>query len=482
MLSTALFNGDTLADYRSALALASDAVTTAVRDGERPVQTVSPTAMRERLATVDLDAPLAGLGDALEEAGRLYTDHAVWFHHPRYQAHLNCPIAVSALAAEVIASSINTSVDTWDQSLTATLIEEHVLRWLTERLGLGPRAGGVFTSGGTASNLQGLLLARERATPARSDLAALRVFTSPEAHFSVRKAARTLGLAPDAVVLVDVDDRGRLDPTSLDESLTKARAAGLTPMAVVATAGTTDRGAIDPLPQIAQVCRDHRVWMHVDAAVGGALVTSLSRRHLIHGIEQADSVTVDFHKTWYQPLAASALVVRDARTMLPVRLHAEYLNPESTQAPNLVDKSLQTSRRFDAFKVWLTLRTVGPDGIGGWLDTALATTQQAYLAAVRTRYIEAFEAPSTHMLMFRYVDGDMDIDEVNDAIREEMFTRGQSIVARTRHGGQTWLKLTLLNPMTTVADVQDVFDEVVETGRRLSGAPAVRESRQEVSA
>lgn len=479
MPTSALFSADSTEHYEKTVAKAAALVARCAATAEHPVNPAHPNVLRRRARSVDLDAPLASLDEALAETQDLFLDHAVWFHDPRYQAHLNCPVATAAIAADVIASSVNTSVDTWDQSLGATHIETRLLEWLAGRLGLGDLADGTFTSGGTASNLHALTLARGRALAAGAAPAALRVVTSPEAHFSIAKAARTLGLGGGGVVLSPVDVRGRLDPDALARTLTALEAEGAHPIAVCATAGTTDRGAIDPLGAVADVCAEAGVWMHVDAAVGGALVTSAHHRDRLAGIERADSVTIDFHKTWYQPVAASALVVRDRRMFAHASTHAEYLNPESSRAPNLVDKSLQTSRRFDALKPWMTLRTHGAQAIGEWLDASLALTQQAYELACETPMIETFERPHTHMLLFRFIGPDPDEaaldpadaaasgtvhDAVNDAVREHLFMQGRTVIARTRAAGRTWLKLTLLNPMASTDDIRATFADVVRAG------------------
>lgn len=470
MRPNALFSGKSLPEYEQAISEAGAVVADAVASANHPATPRPPAHLRSDVRQVDLDRPLGELSSALEESRDLFLEHAVWFHDARYQAHLNCPVATAAIAADVIASSVNTSVDTWDQSLAATHIETHLLEWLAGRLGLGDLADGVFTSGGTASNLQALLLAREHSTADGTPLDALRILTSPEAHFSVTKAARTLGLAADAVVHCPTDERGRLRPDGVESAIDDAEKAGLTVMAVSATAGTTDRGAVDPLAALAQITHGRGLWLHVDAAVGGALVTSSRHSSLLDGIGGADSVTVDFHKTWYQPVAASALLVRDRRMFAHSRTNADYLNPEHARVPNLVDKSLATSRRFDALKPWITLRTHGADAIGSWLDASLDLAQEAHTIAEAMPDLEVFERPSTHMLLFRFTAVDLEQrDDVNDAIRETLFMEGRTVIARTRWGGETWLKLTLLNPMADAADLRATFDDVVRTGHLLAG-------------
>ena len=329
------------------------------------------------MAEVDLDGPGVGHAAALTEADSLYAGNAVWFHHPSYLAHLNCPVVLPAVAAEAMLAAINNSVDTYDQSLVATLMEQRLVRWTAERIGFAA-GDGVFTSGGTQSNLQALYLARSRAERTAGEeraalLPRLRVLATEAAHFSVTRSARLLGLGEDAVLPVPADADGRMDVAALRQALASVDTAGELPMAIVATAGTTDRGVIDPLPEIADAARDHRIWLHVDAAYGGGLLLSRTRRHLLDGIEHADSVTVDYHKTCFQPVSSSALIVRERADLAATAHHADYLNPAAEAAsedaePNQVDKSLQTTRRFDALKLWTTLRSLGPDAIGDMVD------------------------------------------------------------------------------------------------------------------
>ncbi len=428
-----------------------------------------------RVDEIDLDAPIGDLDAALDEVGRVYLDDAVWFHEPRYLAHLNCPVVIPALVAEVLVSSVNSSLDTWDQSAGGTQIERRLIDWTAGRLGLGADADGVFTSGGTQSNLQALLVARGRASVAGSDpgepLAAtvsrMRIFASRDSHFSVQKAADVLGLGMDAVVIIPTDDRRRMDVPALDLALHEARLAGLVPMAVVATAGTTDFGSIDPLEPIAGVCADHAVWMHVDAAYGGGLIVS-RRRGLLAGIGRADSVTIDFHKTFFQPVSSSAVVFRDGDALSHVTYHADYLNPRSSAQPNQVDKSMQTTRRFDALKLWMTLRTMGPDTIGEYVDAVIDLARVGHALMVRDPDLEVVTEPTLSTLVFRFrPDGVSEqlADEINPAIRRAVAGTGSAVIAATTIGGRSWLKLTMLNPATTGDDLEAVLDLVGLIGR-----------------
>ncbi|KAB2806998.1 aspartate aminotransferase family protein [Pimelobacter simplex] len=404
---------------------------------------------------------------------RLWLDDAVWFHEPSYAAHLNCPVVVPALLAELFVASVNSSMDTFDQSVGGTFIERRLIEWTAERIGYGEGADpdGVFTSGGSQSNLQGLLLARGRLE--RVPAERLRILASAESHFSVQKSARLLGLGDESVVSVPTDERHRLDPVALERSLAACTALGLRPMAVVATAGTTDFGAIDPLEAVADLALAYDAWFHVDAAYGGGLLVSPTRRGRLQGIERADSVTVDFHKTFFQPVSSSAIIVRDRATLRPATWHADYLNPREATNPNQVDKSLQTTRRFDALKLWVTLRSMGPRLVGEYVDAVVDLATAVHEAHRDAADLEFAAAPELSTLVFRYVPPGPALDDqrsatLNNAIREALYASGRAMVAATKVDGVQHLKLTLLNPMATLADITAVLDLVRATGARLA--------------
>ena len=433
-----------------------------------------------RVAAVDLDAPLGSTAEALAELSHVWLDDAVWFHEPTYAAHLNCPVVVPALLAELFIASVNSSLDTFDQSVGGTFVERHLIDWTARRIGFGATADGVFTSGGSQSNLQALMLARGALE--REPLGRLRILASADSHFSVQKSARLMGLGDDSVVCVPTDERHRMDPVALDRSLAACTALGLRPMAIVATAGTTDFGSIDPLPEIADLARAYDTWLHVDAAYGGGLLVSPRYRHRLAGIDRADSVTVDYHKTFFQPVSSSALIVRDHALMAPVTWHADYLNPSNANkgpaSPNQVDKSLQTTRRFDALKLWLTLRMMGPDTIGAYVDAVVDLARDVFIAVSNEPDLELAARPELSTLVLRYVPAgsalaEHEIAVLNNDIRAALYQSGRAMVAATKVDGRQFLKLTLLNPLATVVDIVGVIDLVREAGAELVAASVV---------
>lgn len=474
-----LLTSDRSDRYRSAVRRAVDRTADRLAAVTAPTTDTPAAVLRQRVAAVDLDRPLGSAEAAVAEVDDLFTAEAVWFHDPGYLAHLNCPVAVPAVAAEAVLAAVNPSVDTWDQSRIGTEIERRTVRWVADTIGF-PAGDGVFTSGGTQSNLHALLLARQAATttppsagdPARRPpvLDDLVVFATASSHFSVRKSAMLLGLPERAVVDVAADAAGRMRPDALAHAIADARRAGRTPTAVVATAGTTDRGCIDPLEAIADVCDLEDVWLHVDAAYGCGLLVSPTRRHLLDGIERARSVTADFHKSFFQPVSSSALLVRDPADLRRASWHADYLNPEDADEPNQVDKSLQTTRRFDALKLWATLRASGAEAIGRAFDTVLDVTERVHEHVAAHPDLVLVAPTQLSTVLFRWQpDGvsDAEADALVAPLRAALLAEGRVLVAKTVIDGRPCSKLTLLNPTTSTEQVVAALEHVVDTAARL---------------
>ncbi|MFB7885704.1 pyridoxal phosphate-dependent decarboxylase family protein [Microbacterium sp. NPDC056057] len=470
--------------YRDLIAQTSAQVADRFETTTQPFSGASRAELQRLVDDVPLDGGGVGSSQAVREIDQLFLEHAVWFHHPAYAAHLNCPVALPAVAAETVLAAVNTSVDTYDQSAVGTLMERRLIGWAADRVGF-THGGGVFTSGGTQSNLHALLLAREAALastplPRPRALARLVVFATASSHFSVGKSALLLGLADDAVIEVADDGEGRMDAAALAIALRDAAASGRLPMAVVATAGTTDRGVIDPVAAIADVCEEHGVWLHVDAAYGCGLLVSPRRRHLLAGVERARSITVDFHKSFFQPVSSSAILVREPRDLAAGTWHADYLNPLENDEPNQVDVSLQTTRRFDALKLWVTLRALGADRIGEMFDTVIDLAGAVGDEIAADPELELVGRTQLSTVLFRVRPEGVD-DTTRDAlvagVRRVLFESGRALVAKTVIDGRPCLKLTLLNPETTLDDIRLILGMVKDAATTLAGiAPELDEA------
>lgn len=471
--------------YQQAIAQSSEAVAQWLQQPEM-YQGKTVAELRER---IQLDFNPQGLGNqaAIERAVEYFLQDSLAVHHPQCVAHLHCPSLVVSQAAEVLINATNQSMDSWDQSPSATIIEMKLVEWLRERVGYQPGDAGVFTSGGTQSNLMGLMLARDAffARQGHSvqqdgligDLRKIKVFCSANAHFSVQKNMALLGFGYQCVTQVKTDERARMDLNDLAEKVAQAHANGEQIMAIVATAGTTDAGAIDPLRDIAQIAAQHQIWLHVDAAWGGALLLSEQYRHYLDGIELVDSITLDFHKQFFQTISCGAFLLKEARHYELMRYQAAYLNSEFDEAqgvPNLVSKSLQTTRRFDALKLWMGLEALGQQQYAEIIDHGITLSQQVaeYINAQPT--LELVMQPQLASVLFRsrpaQLADDAAVALLNQRIGDNLLESGQANVGVTEFNGVTCLKLTLLNPTVTLDDVKRLLDLVDSAAQGLANA------------
>lgn len=435
-----------------------------------PYSGMDPKALEAAIHDVDLDNGNAPLKSVIDDAADLVAKNAIFTQHPDCIAHLHTPPLMPAIAAEAMIAALNQSMDSWDQASSATYVEQKVVNWLCDKYELGEKADGIFTSGGTQSNQMGLMLARDwiadklsahsiqkLGLPEYADK--LRIVCSKKSHFTVQKSASWMGLGEKAVMTVDANADGTMDVTKLDEVLNQAKAEGLIPFAIVGTAGTTDHGAIDDLDFIADIAAKHDMWMHVDGAYGGALILS-SQKARLKGCERAHSISVDFHKLFYQTISCGALLVNDKSNFKFLLHHADYLNREHDELPNLVDKSIATTKRFDALKVFMTMQSVGPKALGDMYDHLLEQTLEVADMIRDNKHFELLAEPSLSTVLFRATHESADLDELNKTLRLEALTRGIAVLGETIVDDKTALKFTILNPCLTTADFESLLSKI----------------------
>ncbi|MBN3218207.1 aspartate aminotransferase family protein [Pectobacterium polaris] len=470
--------------YQEAITQSSQAVMQWLQQPEM-YQGKTVAELRERI-TLDFNPQGLGNQAAIERAIEYFLKDSLSVHHPQCVAHLHCPSLVVSQAAEVLINATNQSMDSWDQSPSATIIEMKLIEWLRTQVGYQSGDAGVFTSGGTQSNLMGLMLARDAffARQGHSiqqdglvgNLKKIKVFCSENAHFSVQKNMALLGLGYQCVTLVKTDRFARMDLNDLAEKVALAKANGEQILAIVATAGTTDAGAIDPLRAIATLAAEHQIWVHVDAAWGGALLLSEKYRDYLDGIELVDSITLDFHKQFFQTISCGAFLLKEARHYELMRYQAAYLNSEFDEAqgvPNLVSKSLQTTRRFDALKLWMGLEALGQQQYAAIIDHGVTLAQQVAQYVDEHASLELVMQPQLASVLFRFrpqqlaTADDATIALLNQRIGDALLESGRANVGVTEFNGVTCLKLTLLNPTVNLGDVKVLLDLVESTAQPL---------------
>ncbi|HEV2346517.1 MAG TPA: aspartate aminotransferase family protein [Actinocrinis sp.] len=435
--------------------------------------------------------PELGRGEAaFDELAALVVAETVHVRHPHTVAHLHCPSLPVAVTADALMAALNPSMDSWDQSAAPSVIEAELIGALGGLCfgGCASHPGGTVTTGGSESNLMALMFARDEAIrrafdtdPAEDGIPGyaagrLRILCSAVAHFSVSRAAAQLGLGERAVVPVPVGDDHRMDVRALERAAARVVEDGEIVVAVVATAGTTDFGAIDPLAACARVARRLGAWFHVDAAYGGALLFSDLHRPLLDGIAQADTVTLDLHKFGWQPIPAGILLCREQAAFGPLTRRVAYLSAlddERAGYPNLLDRSLRTTRRADAVKIVATCQTLGRAGLAALIERCFALAAHA---ADRLRSHPDFELvrePVLTTVLFRYRVRFGDPDRVNGALRRRLLAEGAAVIGRTELPGPDGkpagpgcvrLKLTLVNPEATTGDLDLLLDLIAAAG------------------
>ncbi len=405
-------------------------------------------------------------GEELEPILRLLGEDVLRFRsridHPRYLAYVPGEGTWPGALGDLIASSYNIDAGNWMESAGPSHLELTVLGWFAEWIGYPATSAGILVSGGSAANLTALACAREAGVGSmRDDLV---VYVSDQGHSSLARAARTLGFRPEQVRVLPVDGALRMRVDALSAAVDADLAAGRRPLAVLAVAGTTNTGAIDPLPEIAELCRRHGVWLHVDGAYGGfAAITERGRRRLA-GIELADSVTLDPHKWLYQPFECGSLLVREGHRLREAfAIHPDYLQDTQVRDTevNLADHGLQLTRTSHALKVWMSVQYFGLDAFVAAVDHALdlAEHTQAYVEASDS--LELMAPATLGVVCFRRhppeEDDEQRLEQVNTALVRALADSGEGLVSSTRLSGRYAVRACILNHSTTTADVERVL-------------------------
>ena len=387
-----------------------------------------------------------------------------------YMPHLHSPALLESLASEMIISAFNDSMDSWDQGPVATEIEEAVIRELLVLYGFDPgRGDGAFTSGGSQSNLTAIIAARDKYISRQfnwdvkkkglfPECSKLRLYTSEISHFSMDKSAHILGLGYDAVRHVKVNDKGEIDIPYFSRLLKEDRQKGLIPFLSVATIGTTDFGSIDDVEAMRRLCDEYSMHLHLDAAYGSALALSDRERWRMGRIELADSTTIDFHKMFLLPISCSAILFKDKNDLKPFSLHADYLNREEDEEDgyiNLVGKGIQTTRRFDALKVFFSFKSRGKKEYARIIEKALDNASYAYTLISSDDAFFAPVAPALSSVVFALKGG----DELNKRVRRALLKEG-IVIGQTVMNGSVMLKLTLLNPNIGHEDLDKLIEKI----------------------
>jgi len=409
--------------------------------------------------------PLPLLADIVKQS--------IHLHHPHCMGHqVAVPLPLAALTG-LLTGLLNQGMAVYEMGMTANTLERIVVQWLASRLAMGSDAGGLLTSGGTLATLTALLTARAVAAPAdvweNGTTDKLAVMVSEEAHYCVDRAARIMGLGTAGIIKVPTNDRFQMRTDLLDDYHRRATAAGLTVFAVIGSACSTSTGSYDDLTAIADFCEKHRLWFHVDGAHGGAAALSDTYRPLVRGIERADSVIVDFHKLMMMPaLVTAVLYKRDADSFRTFQQKAQYLWADSSAKDwfNSGKRAFECTKLMMSAKVYVMLRTYGEAIFAENVDTLYGLARR-FAEQVRSRPgFELATEPQSNIVCFRYAGNETDadkLDALNSRIRQQVLTEGQFYIVQTSLRGRAWLRVSLMNPFTTDAQLGALLDALSES-------------------
>ncbi|MGI8435334.1 MAG: pyridoxal phosphate-dependent decarboxylase family protein [Chthoniobacterales bacterium] len=394
--------------------------------------------------------------------------------HPQFMGYFGATTNNPGVLAEMLAAALNVNAMTWRTSPAATELETVVLGWLQQWLGLPNEFDGVVYDTASISTMHALAAAREEASTSvrtlglagRSELPIFRIYVSDQAHSSIEKAAIALGLGEHNVRRIRSDSEFRMDVKALRETVAADLRKEFLPLAVVATVGTTSTASVDPVAAIAAVCREHRMWLHIDAAYGGGLVLLPECAWVKEGWPEADSLVINPHKMLFVPFDFSALYVRDIKRLRDVfTLVPEYLRGDASGAEvNYMDYGVQLGRRFRALKAWMVWRSFGREGI------AARIREHLRLARLFTQWVKEdprFElsAPTVMGVVCFRVKGE-DAERVNSALVEKINAGGETYLMQTRLRGQTVSRIGLGNLLTTEDHLRRVWELIREAVAR----------------
>jgi aromatic-L-amino-acid/L-tryptophan decarboxylase len=453
---------------------------------ERPVtRGESRQAVRRLLGTGSLPAKGENPQRLLDEAAELLIGHSLFNGHPRFWGYITASPAPIGILGELLAAAVNPNVGAWVLAPVASEIEAQTVRWIAEAIGYPGDCGGLLVSGGNMANFVGFLAARKAQAPwdlraggfASPGARRLRVYVSTETHTWIQKATDLFGLGTEAIRWLPTDAGGRMDVEALRKQILADRAAGDLPFLLVGTAGTVSTGAIDLLPELAALAREHGLWFHVDGAYGGLAAVVPDGPPDLAGIAQADSVAVDPHKWLYAPLEAGCALVRNSRALLEAfSYRPPYYHFESSEEEvvNYFEYGLQNSRGFRALKVWLALRQAGREGLAQLIAGDIRLAQELYRRLNEHPALQTF----THdlsIVTFRYVPPDLKaragqsadyLNRLNTEILNRLQAGGEAFVSNALRGDAFVLRACLVNFRTTLEDVSALPGIVARLGEQ----------------
>ena len=430
----------------------------------------------------------------LTDVDRIIVPGMVHWSHPMFLGYFGWTSTAPGILGEILSAPLNVNAMTWRTCPAATELETVVIDWLRQWVGLSEEFEGVIYDTASVGIMHALAVAREEAAPGTRklgltdrNLPRLRIYTSDQAHSSAEKAAIALGLGEQNVIRIPSDDRFRMHLDSLGRQIAEDRSGGLQPMAVVATVGTTSTASVDPVRDIGSICRENRIWLHIDAAYGGGFAMLPEYEWIREGWELADSIVVNPHKTVFVPLDFSVLYMRDlGRLQRVFSLVPEYLRGDTVEAEkNYMDYGIQLGRRFRALKAWMIWRSLGRTGVVARLQEQIRLLNLLAEWIKKDPRFELSAQPSMGVVCFRFTGdavpssragttprgeaGSIDrVDAINSDIVERINASGRAYLTQTKLRARTAMRIGLGNVLTREEHLRKGWEIIQETAELLT--------------
>ena len=430
---------------------------------------INPYVLRKQIQDLEI-LPQVGLGYSavLEKLEQVILPNMLRTWSTSYMPHLHSPALLESIASELIISVFNNSLDSWDQGPSSTEIEVCVIDKLLSLFGY-ENGDGTFTSGGSASNLSAIIVARDnyctkvlnhdcKKEGLPSCYTKFRLYTSEISHFSMDKSSHLLGLGYNSVRKLKVNDKCQIDLELAEAQIAQDVKDGYMPYCLVATLGTTDFGSIDNVAELRKLCDKYNMHLHADAAYGSGAIMSSKYSSRLGKINLCDTITIDFHKMFLLPISCSCVLTKDKNALDCFELHADYLNREEDEADgyiNLVSKSIQTTRRSDALKVYISFATRGKDGYEKIINTAIENASYFYNTIKNDDSFTPAVEPELSSVVFRLNKS----DDENKRVRRALMEKG-IVIGQTVKDDLVMLKFTLLNPMLDKNKIDLLIQEI----------------------
>ncbi len=454
----------------------------------------SSNVIREALGIGSLPEQGAEARDLLEEAATLLFEHSTFNGHPRFWGVIASSAAPIGALGDLLAAAVNPNVGGWFGAPMGTEIEAQTVRWIAEMIGYPTDCGGLLVSGGNMGNFVGFLAARKAKATWDIRIAGLigegarrlRVYTSCETHTWIHKATDMFGLGTDAIRWIPTDAQLRMDTAALRDSIQADIEVGDLPFLVIGTAGTVSMGAVDPLPEIAAICREYDLWFHVDGAYG-AFAAPLLHKHQevevpadLQGISLADSVAVDPHKWLYAPLEVGCILVRDQKALRETfSYHPPYCHfAEEPSTIDYYEYGPQNSRGFRALKIWLAMRQVGREGYVEMIADDIMLAQELYRLVDAHQELQAFTL-GLSITTFRYIPPDLIpgserveayLNQLNAELLIHLQRGGEAFLSNAVMRGTFLLRACVVNFRTSLEDIEALPTLVIRIGREVDAA------------